>query len=106
MRILELRKTLARSIPPGVAAEFQAWIDSRPQAVKDLVAEFPPGLMVETDEGRFYLLGYTENDRLIVSRISPSDDHEASVASREHLCAQHLRDFLRDQAIANQRGKR
>ena len=37
-----------------------------------------------------WLLGFTEDQMLIVSKIDPCDDYDGSLAIREYLCADHF----------------
>lgn len=68
------------------------WIASKPECVRKLIDEFPPFSVFALDGVTWYLIGWTESDRLIVSRVDPHVDYETAMASREHICAQHLRD--------------
>jgi len=71
---------------------MEAWLASRPECVQKLAAEFPHGTQVTDASGTvFYLLGYTEDDRLIVSPISPFDDYDRAMEERTYVCAEHLR---------------
>lgn len=67
------------------------WIASRPESVQRLAAEFPLGTVFDTGKGRWYLVGWTENDSLIVSRVDPRRDYEGAMNSKQYLCASHFR---------------
>lgn len=75
---------------------IEKWIKSRPECVRKLVEEFPPNTAVDMPDGkRYYLVGYTEGDELILSAINPyrgGDAYEKALADSITICAQHLRD--------------
>lgn len=73
--------------------ELAAWLKTRPEKVQGLAAEFPPGWEFEYEGVTYYVVGYTESDRLIISPIRPTndEDYEASMAARTYVCADHLR---------------
>lgn len=69
------------------------WLATRPKCVRRLAAEFPLGSEFDTGGGKImHLIGYTENDTLIVSPIDPSGDVDAAMECREYLCAEHFRE--------------
>lgn len=66
---------------------WQEWLSTRPECVRKLAAEFPRGTRVD----RYFVIGYTEDDMLIVSLIDPSLDYDGAVESKEYVCAKHVR---------------
>lgn len=72
-------------------AALAEWIASRPESVQKLAAEFPLGTAFEVKGRILYLVGYNEDDSLIVSRFNPATDYEAANENREYLCASHCR---------------
>lgn len=73
-------------------AGMKSWLESRPAPVRALAAEFPFGTVLSLPDGSpLYVLGYTEDDKLIVSLLSPWDDYDAAVEAQERVCARHFR---------------
>ena len=74
-------------------AVFDDWLATRPQSVRDLAAEFPLLTEIEMPDGvTMLVIGWTENDSLVISSIDPRTDYDAAYAERTYLCAAHLRD--------------
>jgi oxalate decarboxylase/phosphoglucose isomerase-like protein (cupin superfamily) len=72
--------------------EFKEWLASRPTSVQALYAEFPLGDTVEIPgESNHVVIGYTENDMLIVAPIWPGIDYDAAMAAKKYVCAKHYR---------------
>ena len=75
-------------------ASYKKWVASRPDCVKKLIEKYP----LEThwrfsiDDEIFFLLGYTEDAMLIISRINPNVDYKNAMKNKEYLCAEHLTD--------------
>ena len=72
--------------------EWDAWLETRPASVQQLAREFPLHTQVRIDGQLYYLLGYTECDSLIVSKISPYLAYEQALATQEYICAAHVRE--------------
>ena len=70
---------------------FEQWLATRPESVRELAKEFPLGLEIGVGGVTHYLIGYTEDDSLIISPIWPGDDYDAAYEARQHVCADHLR---------------
>lgn len=80
-------KARQRSMPG-----MDEWLKTRPECVQKLAAEFPVGDTVEIDgEPDHFVIGYTEDDKLIVTPIWPGDDYEAAMEARAYVCAHHYR---------------
>jgi hypothetical protein len=71
--------------------EMQAWLETRPECVKSLAQEFPPGTSLDVDGVVHYVVGYTENDMLLISRVDPYDDYDGACNQRIRICAKHFR---------------
>jgi len=77
-----------------VQKEYAEWLSARPESVQKFAAEFPPGCVVTGPDGcRFFVIGWTEKDMLIVSEYNPSTDegYAMAIANKEYLCAKHVR---------------
>ena len=71
---------------------LEEWLLTRPPCVQELAKEFPVGTVVDGGPaGRLYLMGWTEDDMLILSPIDPHERYDEAYAARVHLCAAHLR---------------
>jgi hypothetical protein len=70
--------------------EFDRWLASRPESVQRLAAKFPIGTRVILDNQVHWLLGYTEDDKLIISPVDPNEDYDRSKRVRTYICASHL----------------
>lgn len=69
---------------------WNRWVKSRPVCVQKLIKKFPPGSVVILDDVPHYLLGYTEGDMLILSKIHPVEDYAGARANTIYVCAHHL----------------
>lgn len=70
---------------------IEAWLASRPECVQKLFAEFPPESKVRVGNEYFYVLGYTENDEIIITLHNPGEDYDAAINDQRFVCAKHLR---------------
>lgn len=84
---------------PEKKADYEAWLKTRPAKVQALAEEFPIGHAIEIDDDDIlYVVGWTEDDVLVVSEVSPEQmyasrqAYEEAMERRQHICAQHLRD--------------
>jgi len=78
----------------GLIGGYLQWYSTRPPQVRALMREFPIGDKVLMGDQILFIIGYTENDMLIVSPVDPKDEScsdEEMRARREYLCADHLR---------------
>lgn len=96
-----MSKKSLRLIRLGNAAGFfedgvQEWLASRPESVRRLIVEFPPMTEIELDGVVHYVIGATEGDELLLSRIDPEDDYDGACESAVPLCAKHLREAVCD----------
>lgn len=78
---------------------FQEWLKTRPPEIQALCAEFPLGteipksLTEAKDDHQWMVIGYGDNDNLVISYLDPTEDYHRSMEVRERIHAQHLRDF-------------
>ncbi len=70
---------------------MQRWLATRPASVKQLAREFPPGTTFLINDVTMWVVGYTENDHLIVSHIDPHENYQEATKQRSMICADHLR---------------
>ncbi len=98
---MKITKFIRGDDPQGPLAAFVA---ERPPEVFALAQDFPLGSVIETqDHTVFYVIGWTEDDRLILSRLDPFNAAHKSgmwdkmVNDRTYICARHVRDFLSPQ---------
>ena len=70
---------------------WEAWLATRPECVRKLAAEFPLGTEMDINGVIYYLIGYTENDMLIISNVNPWENYDQAYAARCHICAEHFR---------------
>lgn len=73
---------------------LETWLEGRPDVIKQLAHEFPPGSKLEDPDGAgtLYVVGYNEGDMLVVSGIDPTVDYEgAANGARAYVCASHYR---------------
>lgn len=69
---------------------FQAWLATRPECVQKLAAEFPLGTVVQHDGKALHLLGYNEDDMLILSEIDPHKDYDGANENKVYICAAQM----------------
>lgn len=74
-----------------MAQALERWLATRPESVRKLAAEFPLGTTFLIKGERFYLLGYNENDMIIISKINPHEEYDEALANKEYVCAEHVR---------------
>lgn len=74
-----------------VKLSWEDWIKTRPECVQKLAVEFPVGTIVDIDEVRLYLIGYTEEDALIFSPIDPNIDYPLAKCFSVYIPAADLR---------------
>jgi hypothetical protein len=73
---------------------LKAWLASRPESVQRLAREFPLDSMFNVNGQMYYLLGYTEQDVLILTPINPTTDdehYERAMKEQIFVCADHFR---------------
>lgn len=68
---------------------LEAWLKTRPPSVQALAALAPPDALVEVAGVALLVIGYTENDELILA--DPALCYEHAKAKRTYLCADHIR---------------
>ena len=73
---------------------LSSWLLTRSESVQQLAREFPigNGISFVVKGRRFFLLGYTEDDSLIISRVNPARNYQLATKRQEFLEACHLRD--------------
>jgi hypothetical protein len=76
--------------------QFSAWLDTRPDVVKELAITVPPRSYLVIDGSQYWVCGYTEEDSFIISGTDPAEDYETAMENREYIHADHVRDFLRE----------
>lgn len=76
--------------------EWDDWLDTRPECVQKLVKEFPPNTEIMLEDDKYYLVGYLEDDTLIISKHSPKYEYDLATDdnNREYICAEHLREKI------------
>ena len=72
------------------------WLRNKPEIIKRLADEFPPGDAFTWESQVFYVVGYRESQpgehpALLCSEIDPCEDYEGAVASIEPFCAHCVR---------------
>ncbi len=83
---------IRRDKPPDFDQNgWDAWVRSRPECVQKLIEEFPIASILRVDGELFYLIGWNEDDSLIISPVDPAEDYDGAIAVKEYLCAKHLR---------------
>ena len=73
------------------AAAMAAWLATRPECVRRLAAEFPPGTRLECRGRVLHVVGWTEQGSLVVCEPDPAEDWDAAMAAKEYVCAAHYR---------------
>lgn len=71
-----------------------AWVASLPSKVQALAGEFPLGTEYAPRGVSAWLIGYTEWDELVLSRVNPYLHWQQAVAERFFCPAQLLRDLI------------
>ncbi len=81
-------------------AALKEWLSTLPECVQKLAAEFPPGKRLYWFGATAWVVGWHESDQLIVSRTDPSVDYDRAVATKEYICADHVRQISPDEVGA------
>lgn len=68
---------------------IEEWLATRPESVQQLAKKYP---LLSTINNQWYVIGYTENDMLVISTIHPVQDYKLSIANRKYVCVEHLMD--------------
>lgn len=77
-------------------AQWEEWLATRPESVRKLALEFPPGTNFVHDDGtRVWVIGYQENDVIIGSYTNPMTDYEGAMKDKVYAHAQCVRDQIR-----------
>lgn len=69
----------------------KAWIASLPDNVQRLIGAFPLNSVFMIEGEKYYLLGYTEDELVIVTPVSPANDYDAAVEKRRFIRPEHLK---------------
>jgi len=72
-------------------AAFHRWLATRPEAVRKLAAEFPLHTPILIGGRTSFIIGWNENDMLIVSQLRLDQDYELALASARYVCATPFR---------------
>ncbi len=70
---------------------FYEWLSTRPPSVQKLGMEFPYTSVLMVADKPMFVIGYTENDMLILSSIDPRTDYDRAREVAEYVCARHFR---------------
>ena len=73
---------------------WDAWVASRPESVRRLIAEFPPMTLIVIDGENHWVMGYNESDQLIISNVDPhiNGQYRKAQRAKRYICAHHLRE--------------
>lgn len=86
-------------------AEYEAWMEKRPESIKSLAKEFPFSTVWKIDNEDLVIVGWNESDTVLFSKLYLNQDDTVdidrvmSVEERIYICAEHLRND--DYAIKN-----
>jgi hypothetical protein len=69
------------------------WLETEPECIQNLAKEFPIMTRLYDSEARqiLYVIGYTEDDKLIVSKYAIDIDYDRALKHKFHVCAEHWR---------------
>jgi hypothetical protein len=81
--------TMSHNLP----AAYTTWLSTRPQCVQDLAKEFPWLSQVSVNGKTYFVIGYTEEDMIIVSQTYPVH-FQLAMETKEYVCAKSLRTEL------------
>lgn len=78
--------------------EYDKWLAGKPEEIRQLAAEFPPGtIFIHPDGNRHYVIGYAEGGGIIASPISPFTDFKNAMKKENQAVAhvQCVRDSIK-----------
>lgn len=64
--------------------EFAEWLEMRPQIIQELVKEFPWGARYTFNNGVLFVVGWDENNKVMMSEINPRESKEAKKAAERN----------------------
>lgn len=70
---------------------LEAWLATRPPVVQDLARRFPPGTVMQTNQGRAWVIAYCDDGGIELTHIDPSTNYEQAVAERFYVCPSCIR---------------
>lgn len=70
---------------------LREWLRTRPESVQKLAAEFPINTALTIKGEKLHVIGYTEDDKLILSKTSLRDNYERAMKTKRYCCASHVR---------------
>lgn len=74
-----------------MAKTYEEWLQTRPPVIQALAREFPPHTSIVVEGESHYVIGWNEEDMVIISPVNPSEDYAGAVAAQQYVCAAHLR---------------
>lgn len=66
---------------------LEAWLEGRPQVVKDMARKYPPGARFKIHGKVVWVIAYNEDGGLCVTETDPRENYDCAVFTREPLCA-------------------
>lgn len=79
----------------GSNQDFEEWLSTRPQIIRDLAREFPIPDSYVIEGRQMWVMGWNEANLVLLTPICPAHDYEAARAACVHVHAECLRDALR-----------
>jgi hypothetical protein len=78
---------------PVVEKEWYEWLNSRPDSIKSLAAIWSPMDIILFNQQKCYVIGYTEEDQIIVTKVNPKENFEEAMKeeNKYYLCVKHLK---------------
>jgi len=73
---------------------LEEWLDGRPETIKELARQYPPGTRIIIKGEMNWVVKYWETKDgeavLGISNIDPAIDYDRAIESEEFICADHL----------------
>ncbi|MBO0710763.1 MAG: hypothetical protein J2P47_05725 [Acetobacteraceae bacterium] len=70
---------------------YDAWWAGLPDCVKALSKEFPLDTPVLLNGKNWYVIGWSEDDMLVISPMTLAENYDGAWAARQRVCAEHYR---------------
>lgn len=72
------------------AVALDAWLQTRPECIRQLAARFPAGSRLSFEGAWWWVIGWNEDDMVLMTPLDPSEDYDAAVEAIQPICVRHL----------------
>lgn len=77
-----------------IADVMELWLKGKPETIKRLARRLPPGTKIESHGQTLYVVAYTEDGGVKVSKTDPAEDFRTAIQERQPICRCCLESIL------------